>query len=224
MAKIKELEHAINRVLDHQLGMRNYRKNRLVSGKLYEAYVFGLCLRAICELNAMPRFRGISGHPNPFIFRGAPGKIGSKSKNYGYVEFEMNDHEFELHAGVEFRGTSGMTHELDVCIMRAPDAQMCRELNDDPAPASLVGGWECKFYGGNLHKSLGRAFVGLVADLGSNFRLSGLCSNSSHLQLRDYFQAQRRPFPHFELTPLDSSNEHIFVNKIKGELKKMTAS
>ena len=224
MASIQELTNSIDKILEHQLGTRIYQKNRLVSGKLYEAYVFGLCLKAIRELNVVPVFCGINGDPNPFIFRGAPGKISSRLKNYGYVKFEINDHEFELHSGIEFRGTSGMTHELDVCIMRASDAQSCRESNEDPAPASLVGGWECKFYGGNLHKSLGRAFVGLVSDMGSNFRLSGLCSNSSHLQLRDYFQAQRRPFPHFELTPLESSNEQIFVNQIKGELKKMTAS
>jgi hypothetical protein len=88
----------------------------------------------------------------------------------------------------------------------------------------LVGGWECKFYAGNLQKGLGRAFVGLMDDMGSNVRLNGLCTNSQHAQLRHYFQPQRRPYPHFRLTPLEPSNEDIFVNQIKGELKKMTAA
>jgi hypothetical protein len=61
-------------------------------------------------------------------------------------------------------------------------------------------------------------------DMGSNPRLSGMCSNSAHPQLREYFQPNRRPHPHFQLTPLQVSNEDIFVNQIKGELKKMAAA
>lgn len=117
-----------------------------------------------------------------------------------------------------------MTHELDVCIMRAENARTCRRQPDDPPAASLIAAWECKFYDKKLKKELGRAFVGLMDDMGTNSRLSGLCSNRSHPQLRDYFRPQRRPHPHFELTPLDPSNEQIFVNLIKGELKKMTAA
>jgi hypothetical protein len=163
---------------------------------------------------------------NPFIFRGAPGQIHSQRRNYGYAEFTLNGAEFEIHAGIELRGTSGMTHELDVCIIRAPDARACRnpQTLDDPQSASLVGGWECKFYAGTLDKSLGRAFVGLVDDMGNNIRLSGMCSNATHPQLRDYFQPTGRPRPHLTLTPLRVSNENIFVNVLKAELQKMTAS
>ena len=131
---------------------------------------------------------------------------------------------FEIHAGVEFEGTSGMTHELDVCILRAEEANRCRTQPDNPSSASLIGGWECKFYAGTLPKGLGRAFVGLIDDMGSNTRLQGMCSNSTHPQLREYFRLQRRPHPHFQLTPLFPSNEEIFVNQIKGELKKMTGA
>lgn len=52
---------------------------------------------------------------------------------------------------------------------------------------------------------------------------SGGRSNVAHPQLPYYFQPQRRPYPHFRLTPLEPSNEDIFVNQIKGELKKMAA-
>lgn len=226
MATLQDLENAIDALLNHPLGIGQYQLVQRVGEKAYEAYVFGLCLRAARELGVTPVLRGISGPPTPFVFRGAPGQIHSRSRNYGYAEFAMNGHEFEIHAGVEFRGTSGMTHELDICIMRAADAHACRNPQslDDPQAASLVGGWECKFYAGNLQKGLGRAFVGLIDDMGSNVRLSGLCSNSVHPQLRDYFQPQRRPHPHFRLTPLEPSNEEIFVNQIKGELKKMTAA
>jgi hypothetical protein len=226
MATLHDLESAIDALLSHPLGTGNYQLVQQVEEKAYEAYVFGLCLRAVRELGVTPILRGISGAPTPFVFRGAPGQIHSTARNYGYVEFVLNGHEFEIHAGVEFRGTSGMTHELDVCIMRGAEARACRNPKtlNDPQAASLVGGWECKFYAGNLQKGLGRAFVGLIDDMGSNVRLNGLCSNSQHVQLRDYFQPQRRPHPHFRLTPLEPSNEDIFANQIKGELKKMTAA
>lgn len=224
MATLSDLETAIDALLCHPSGLGHYQLVRRVQEKAYEAYVFGLCLRAIRELDATPVLRGISAEPDPFVFRGAPGQIHSTSRNFGYAEFAINGHEFEIHAGVEFKGTSGMTHELDVCIMRAAEAHACRREPDDPPAASLVAGWECKFYGGNLQKNLGRAFVGLMDDMGSNTRLSGFCSNSTHPQLKDYFQPQRRPHPHFRLTPLAPSHEDIFVNQIKGELKKMTAA
>jgi hypothetical protein len=222
MATLSDLESAIDALLNHPLGLGQYQLIRQVEPKAYEAYIFGLCLRAVRELNVTPVLRGITGTPTPFIFRGAPGQIYSTARNYGYAEFSINGQNFEIHAGVEFQGAR-MTHELDVCIMRAEDAIQCRQQPDDPPSASLIGGWECKFWAGTLDKSLGRTFVGLVDDMGTNLRLSGLCSNSAHPQLRNYFEPQRRPYPHFCLTPLDASNEDVFVNLIKAELKKMTA-
>lgn len=226
MATLIDLQNAIDNLLNHPLGVGQYQLARSVKDKAYEAYIFGLCLRAVRELGVTPILRGIKGAPTPFVFRGGPGQIHSATKNYGYAEFTLNGHEFEVHAGVEFRGTSRMTHELDVCIMRGSDARACREPfpKKDPNAASLVGGWECKFMSKKLDKVLGRAFVGLIDDMGWNVRLSGMCSNFYHPQLRDYFQPRRRPYAHFQLTPLEPSNESIFVNQIKVELKKMTAS
>ena len=40
----------------------------------------------------------------------------------------------------------------------------------------------------------------------------------------DAMSARLAAFPHFRMTPLEPSNEDIFVNRIKGELKKMTAA
>jgi len=224
MPTLRDLEAAIDRLLDHPLGVGNYQLVRTVEEKAYEAYVFGLCLRAARDLGATPLLQGISGPANPFIFRGAPGQIHSTYRNYGYAEFSLNGHDFELHAGVEFRGTSGMTHEVDVCVMRAEDALRCRQEPDDPPSSSLVGGWECKFYDTNLSKVQGRAFVGLIDDMGSNLRLSGLCSNQTHTQLRDFLQPIRRPYPHLLLSPLDPASEQIFVGMLAGELKKMSAA
>lgn len=226
MTTLADLESAIDSLLNHPAGPSNYQLVRHVEHQAYEAYIFGLCLRAARELGALPVLRGISGTPTPFVFRGKPGQIHSTTRNYGYASFSLNNHEFEVHCGVEFKGTSGMTHEIDVCVMRSEDASACRSSipRSDPHGASLIAGWECKFYTGSIEKAHGRTLVGLLDDMGSNYRISGLCSNSSHPQLKQYLQPQRRPYPHFELTPLESSNQEIFVNLLKGELKKMTSS
>ncbi len=223
MATLVDLENAIDALLNHPLGFRRYQLVRHIEEKAYEAYIFGLCLRAARELAATPVLRGISAPPNPFIFRGAPGQIHSVSRNYGYAEFRVNGHDFEIHAGVEFKGSSGMTHELDVCIMRQEDADECRAQPDDPPSASLIGGWECKFYDGRLDKGLGRAFVGLIDDMGRNLRVCGLCSNSSHDQLKGYFSPASRPNRYFGLSPLDPAKENLFVSEIVSAFIKMTA-
>jgi len=221
MPTLAQLETAIDNLLNHPLGLGNFNLVRRVEEKAYEAYVFGLCLRAVRALGVTPTLHGISGTPTPFIFRGAPGQIHSTYKNYGYAKFSLNGESFEIHCGVEYKGTSGMTHEIDVCVMRASEADACRLNPGDPRAASVVAACECKFYSGTLEKSLGRAFVGLVSDLGNNHRLTGLCSNSGHSALKDYLSLKKRPDPHFQLSPLHPNNENLFVNDLVSALRKM---
>lgn len=75
MATLSDLENAIDVLLDHPLGIGQYQLVRRAEPKAYEAYVFGLCLRAARELNVTPVLRGITGPPTPFIFRGGPGRF-----------------------------------------------------------------------------------------------------------------------------------------------------
>ncbi|RTL46402.1 MAG: hypothetical protein EKK53_04185 [Burkholderiales bacterium] len=223
MATLAQLESALDQLLDHPAGLKHYQLVRVVEEKAYEAYVFGLCLRAVRELKGAPTLRGISGPPTPFVFRGAPGQIHSTYRNYGYATFSLGTHQFEIHCGVEFKGTSGMTHEIDVCIMKAAEASACRLNPADPKAASVVAAWECKFYSGGLDKSLGRAFVGLMSDLGTKHRISGMCSNNSHQGLKDYFSPKNRPDPHFQLSPLYPDNEKLFVSELAVALRKMVS-
>jgi len=117
-----------------------------------------------------------------------------------------------------------MMHEIDVCIIRAEDAAKARQDPEAPGASSLLGAWECKFFDHNLDKVLGRAFVGLLDDMGQNLRLSGLCSNKTHPQLHEYLRPVRRPYPHLILTPLDHASERRFVTMLSAELKKMSAA
>lgn len=226
MATIEDLERAIDQLLDHPLGVGQYQVSQHVAGKLYEAYVFGLCIRAVREIGGTLTLCGIQGPSTPFVFRGAPGQIHSNAKNYGYAKFSLNGHNYEIHAGIEFKGKSEMTHELDVCIMMAKYAERCREPQsfDDPPARSLICGWECKFYTSKLPKNLGREFVGLMDDMGWKAWRGGLCSNSDHEQLRKYFSLQHRPYFYKKLTPLEPENEASFIDNIKTELRKLTAT
>ena len=223
MATLQDYIDAVDRLLDHPLGASHFQLISRVSGKVYEAYVFGLCVRAARELNATVELRAIEGLPNPFVFRGAPGQIYSRTRNYGYAWFSLNDEEFEIHSAVEYMGTSKMIHEIDVSIIRGSDAEKCRSPRSsaDPLSRSLVGIWECKFHAGNLPKVEGRTFVGLVDDMGASSRLRGLCSNTRNDQLGLYFSKKSRPHPHFNLTPLEPSNEDSFVEHVKTELNKL---
>ena len=227
---IQDLETAIDALLSHRLGVGGFETTQQIAGKTYEAYVFSLCLRAIRELtNDLTLNGAVSGRldaSTPFVFRGGPGQIHSKMRNYGHARFTLGDDDYEVHANIEFRGRSDMIHELDVCIMRASEAQKCRNPGslDDPRALSLIGGWECKFYHGTLRKEAGREFVGLMSDMGTKFRISGLCSNADHEQLRKYFMPKNRPDFHFKLTPLEESNEISFIEQVKRELRKLTST
>ena len=216
-----ELRAAISTLLDHSLGIRRFEARRLVNGKMYEAYVFGLCLQALQELGADLRASSVTGSPGRFIFRGGAGQIYSRTRNYGHVEFTLNEKQFELHSSIEYCGTSGMFHEIDVSVLSAQAAWKCRETSVSPRPSSLVGAWECKFYTGRLPKEVGRTFVGLLADMGSSFRVSGLCSNTENQQLGLYYSKKNRPHAHFHLTPREHGSESDFVSHVKNEFKKL---
>ena len=223
MATLQDLQDAIDALLALSVGGTPYQLARPVESEAYEAYVFGLCLRAVTELGTTAVLRGINSPPTPFIFRGSPGKIWAHGKNFGYAVFVLNGEEYEIHAGVEFKGVSGMTHELDVCIMKAKEAHRCRQplpSRGDPANTSVVGGWECKFLS-RLDKVHGRAFVGLLADMGTGARIRGICSNRAHAGLKKYLKPPGRPYHHFDLTPLNPAAEDNFVDRLKAELRQI---
>ena len=75
MATRAEIESAIDNLLSHPLGVKRFPRGRRYGGKIYEAYVFSLCVKAARELRASVELRGIHSPASPFLFRGAPGQI-----------------------------------------------------------------------------------------------------------------------------------------------------
>ena len=105
MATPQDLEAAIDAVLNHRLGIQHFQANQSIAGKIYEAYVFSLCLRAILELDNSLTLHGISSgqleSSTPFVFRGGPGQIHSTTRDYGYAKFSLGDENYEIHSGIE---------------------------------------------------------------------------------------------------------------------------
>ena len=58
MSTLNELEAAIDDLLDHPLGIGHFQLVQHVEAKAYEAYVFGLCLRAAIQAGAIPVLQG----------------------------------------------------------------------------------------------------------------------------------------------------------------------
>lgn len=224
METINDLASAVRRLLDHPLGIAMYRSAKPRAEKSYEAYLFGLCLEAVREIGIIPSLTNIENRPDEFIFRGSPGKIYSQSRNYGYASFSINNIDFELHSGIEIKGNSQMTHELDVCIIHSRYAHNSRASRTDPPAKSLVIGFECKFYSTTLPKSVGREFVGLVDDMGSKMYAKCLCSNSDSQQIRIYYQNSNRPDCYFNLTPGNHKIERQLVERIKQILIKASGA
>ena len=107
-------------------------------------------------------------------------------------------------------------------ITNAAIDELSRLTPSDPPASSVVAAWECKFYRDTLDKALGRSFVGLMDDLGTNYRLSGLCSNVDSAQLRMYFRLQRRPYAIFRLTPRNAPAEARFIGNAAAMLEKLS--
>jgi hypothetical protein len=224
MATLKDLEKAIDKLLNHRKnGIFKYELANKSSDTAYEAYIFGLVLKAVRGLKVSPKLKAIKGQPLPFIFRGSPGRLSSKKgKNFGYAEFSLNNMTFEVHIDIQINGLSGMLHEVDVCIIHKRNADICRAKDSDPNHRALVVGIECKFYTKDLDKSLGREFLGLVTDMGSPVRLTLMCSNQSSDKIKQFFTPKKRPTPVFDLSPLTKTTEDDFLSEIRATLKRMT--
>ncbi len=80
-----------------------------------------------------------------------------------YLYCSLNGKQFELHVDVEYEGSSGATHEMDISLIDNSHTTPSRQGSRNPRYASLI--IECKFFSSSV-PSIGpaRALVGLLSD------------------------------------------------------------
>jgi hypothetical protein len=189
--------------------------------RAFEAYVFSLILRAVQQAGGTVEIKGVlSGpNPNPVVFRGAPGQMSSQAQDFAYARCVLAGYAFEVHLDVQYLGSSGATHEVDVSIYDALRADAARSFGAVPGIRHLYGAVECKFYDSTLGTALGRAFVGLVDDCGT-LQVKCFATNGQSSGLARYFTQGRRPQPFFDLSPLRPAVESRFVSHVEQALRK----
>src|SRR5437868_5759861 len=109
MATLADLQNAINQVFSLPGTPPVLQLNSPTRERAFEAYVFGLLVRAIRELGGTVVIHGRTSGPNPatIIFRGGPGLLGSIAQDFAFARCELGDEEFELHVDVQYEGSSG---------------------------------------------------------------------------------------------------------------------
>jgi hypothetical protein len=134
---------------------------------IFEAYVFGIVLRAAADLGTDLHYEDVDGNiPAEFVFRSSPGQIYSRERNYCHAVLRFpNQPSLEAHLGVRVLGSSGVLHECDVAVLDRTEAVNCRFNRVEPRQAKVILAVECKFYSTALPLSLARGFVGLATDL-----------------------------------------------------------
>jgi hypothetical protein len=222
---LSTLKNAVDRLLNMRATRQLLQLNSNTCERAYEAYVLGLCCEAVRRAGGNTQIRGILSGNNPgtIVFRGAPGSMYSRNQNFAYVSCVLNGKAFEIHLDVEYQGTSGTTHEIDVSICSETQADAVRNTMRIPKATgnTLIMAFECKFYDSSPGVALGRTFVGLISDCG-RLRLKGFIANLPSDGLRKYFSKSARPQPFLGLHPLDKNCEERFIRTVEQELRRWT--
>lgn len=189
----------------------------------FEVYTLCLVLRAAKEEEAKITFESSKGPstPNPIRFRTSPGRIYSTAHDYTHAKISFSDDlVYEAHIGVYAEGLAGVLHECDILVLDASEGQFCRRNSVHPKKTSVVLTAECKFYSGNLGIALGREFLGITADLGTEGRY--FLSNKDGKSV-DRVLAHHKRQRFFGLTPLDSDAESQVVAQFRSTFRNLKA-
>jgi len=147
--------------------------------------------------------------------------MASDNQDFVYASCVLNARRFEIHVDVEYQGTSGALHEIDISLCDEAHAEAVRRTSSTPRTdgSKLLMAFECKFYESTPGVGLGRTFVGLISDCGT-LRLKGFVSNIPSDKLRRYFSKTSRPEPFLGVVPAEPESEERFVHNVEQELRK----
>ncbi len=217
MATYNEFKDAIDDLLGLAAARQVLQLNSPKIEKAFEIYVLSLVAEAIKNAGGHSTITGINSgsNPRPVVFRANPGSIHSTKKDFAYLNCSLNKKEFELHVDVEFEGTSGATHEIDVSLIEHHHASRSREAKRNPKyPVFIV---ECKFFSKSRPSTgLARALVGLVSDITKKPFSVFFISNDATDNLKKYLSKPKGTCP---FTDLNRETEQRFINFIETKLK-----
>lgn len=221
MATLNQLRSAVAAILAVPGVPSILQLNSNTRERAFEAYVFSLVVQAVQQAGGTVEIHGANSglNPNPMVFRGAPGYMGSTSQDFCFARCTLNSLEFEIHVDVIYVGGSGATHEVDVSIYDKSAADTVRQSPGmQPGTRALRAAFECKCYDSNLGTALGRAFVGLVSDCGQ-LKARDFVTNGQSQGLARYFSKSSGPRSYFEVSPIIANNANRFVHNVEQALR-----
>jgi hypothetical protein len=221
--ELNELVSAINALLNLPAAKQLLQLNSNTCERAYESYVLSLCVEAVRRAGGTAVLTGIKSgaNPSPVVFRGAPGSMASENQNFAYVDCGLRGKQFEIHVDVEYQGTSGALHEIDVSMCSKEHADAVRSTSGTPRTDGnkLLVALECKFYESTPGVTLGRTFVGLVSDCGT-LRFHAFVANLLSDKLKMYLSKKSRPEPFLGLVPTSPESENLFIANVQQALLK----
>lgn len=225
MTTLNNLKAALDQLLNLSATKTLLQLNSNTGERAYEAYVFGLCIKAVRNCGGQAVLVGIQTgkDPNPVVLRGGPGSMASKAQNFCYAACTLRKRRFEIHLDIEYLGQSEATHEIDISVYDFEAADRARNTRRLPRTNKpLIMAFECKFYTTPPGVDLARGFVGLINDCAPN-KLNGFISNKSNPNLERYLSRSNAPEPFIDLSPLNSDAEDRFVRYVEQVLRKWVA-
>lgn len=220
MATYTDFTIAIDNLLGFTAARQAMQLNSTTREKAFEVYVLSLVAEAVRRAGGQFTTVGINSgnNPNPIVFRAAPGSIFSVTQNFAHIDCTLNGKRFELHTDVEFEGSSGATHEMDISAVEYFHADRSRQGNRNPRYPIFIA--ECKFFSSSIPSiGLARALVGLLSDFYTKMG-SAFVSNGATNNLKNFLSNKSRPDPFIDLTPLNRQTEERFIASIETKLRK----
>jgi hypothetical protein len=99
-------------------------------------------------------------------FRRSPGNLYLGDFTHVVASFPGTPRELEIHLGVYVTGGSRVPHECDVAILDRVEAERSRRGLVHPRCSKLIASIEAKHYQASPGLGVGRAFIGLAAEMG----------------------------------------------------------
>ena len=221
MPTLTDLRTAVDALLGLPTIASVLQLNSNTRERAFEAYIFSLVLQAVRQAGGAFELRGIisGANPNPAVFRGAPGYMGSRAQDFCFARCGLHGKEFEVHVDVIYVGGSGATHEVDISLFDCSAADTVRGSSGlQPSTRNLRAAFECKFYDSNLGTALGRAFVGLISDCGQ-LKAKKFVTNGQSRGLARYFSKSGGPQVYFRVSPLIADDSARFVHNVEQALR-----